>query len=146
MSVSWNGELKLLAIEQDRVVFYTHPDEEQIVLPIGCRVAVAMVVIDDDETKAVEERTGVSRRARSPSNMAAMLCKDTRFHVWAAQRFHERGFGRLPPSEDTCKRLILNECNIQSRSELDMRDDAYVIYQTMIELPYYRHLIAESAT
>lgn len=134
-----------MAIEKDRVVFYTHPDDPAINIDIGSRVACAMVQIADDEGKAVaEERSAARKKPRSPSNMAAMLCKEPEFQVWAAARYASDGYGSLPPGEDTARRYIVMVCDIASRSELDSMEAAYVKFQMLVELPYYKHMHQKS--
>lgn len=134
----WHGELRLLAIDADRVVFLRHPEDE-ISLTVGRRYAVALVEINDDEQLAPDEpeRTSVQRVKRNPSNVAAILAKVEDFQRFAQRRMKQLGAGALPVNEETATEYVRRACGITSRAELDSNPIALSIFHG-IELDYRR--------
>lgn len=134
----WNGELKLVAIDGDRVVFLRNPVDEMH-LSLGARYAVAIVEIDDQENLAPQEpeRKTVKRTIRNPSNTAAILAKDPRFQSYAAIQMLHRGSGNLPANEQTATEYIRRATGVTSRADLDINPAALEIFH-QIELEFYR--------
>lgn len=136
----WNGELRLLAVDGDRVVFLRDPNDE-ITLTVGRRYGCAIVEIDDQEELAPQEpeRRGVQRVKRNPSNVAAILAKREDFQKYAALQMRRTGSGLLPANEDTAVEYIRRSCGVSSRADLDFNPAALAIFHS-IELDFYRTL------
>lgn len=134
----WHGELRLIAIDKDRVVFLTDPSDP-VTLSVGRRYAVAAVEIDDQEqlTPNEPERRTVKRAVRQPSNVAAILAKDIRFQRYAVEQLRIRGAVNLPPNEETATEYIRRTCEVSSRADLDINQMALSVFHE-IELDFYR--------
>lgn len=134
----WTGELRLVAIDTDRVVFHRDPNDEMS-LTIGQRYAVAIVELDDHENLAPEkpERQAVKRTVRQPSNVAAILAKNQGFQRFAAMTLKHRGEAFLPANEETATEFIRRTCSVSSRAELDGNMGALQSFHE-IELEFYR--------
>lgn len=134
----WHGELRLVAIDGDRIVFHLHPDDE-VKLTIGRRYGVALVEISDTEGSAAlePERRSSHHSKRSPSNVAAILCKQPAFQRYAVERMRDRGDVNLPRNEVTATEYIRRVCGISTRADLDRRADALEKFHA-IELEFYR--------
>ena len=87
----------------------------------GQRYAIVMVQIGDDEKPV----------AKTPAQMAFLLCKDEAFQHF----INERSFVNVN-DEDTARACVLEACGIKSRSQLDKDPGARSAWLTQFYNPW----------
>jgi len=120
---------------------FRYPDAEDISIfrgkdrasksKAGSRYYLFLIEIMDDEQPVHQEQKEKVETAQQPkggaiSKNAAQLCKETMF-----QRFAANLLQFSDPSEDTARNLILRECKIKSRAELDSNPAAAAMYEKL---------------
>lgn len=104
----------------------------------GQRLMMVLVQIGDDEKPiAVSPLIPVGPLCR----LAVAWCQDPQFHAWACEHFSSAFANKTIRDEEGCKRAILEECNIQSRKELDTSAEAAEKFHRIFREPYHEYLM-----
>ena len=135
MKIYWQGEVMLLnwseTSTRGRTVTFLLPEDDEH-HPFraatvkdgkraGQRFAIVLVQVGDDEREV----------GPSPSQTAAILCKDPQFWRWA----DERSFMDVK-SEAQARQFILDQIGIKSRSELDSSPPMHAKFLDQILNPF----------
>ena len=124
---------------QDGIVisFVLHPEEvpdDLALAALGTRYMIAFARIGDDEEPVPPQQKPT--RPRKPfhtlprSQQAGILCSDLTFYRWAADQIGNKS-GLAMNSIKDARQFILNSCNVNSRRELDVSDDAGVLWDAL---------------
>ena len=122
---------------QDGIVvsFVLHPNEvpdDLALAALGTRYMLAFTRIGDDEEPQVPE---VKRPARAfaslpRSQQAGILCNDETFQCWARKQGLELHWGYVT-GEPGARQFVIDQCKVNSRRELDVSDDAGVLWDSL---------------
>ncbi len=122
---------------QDGIVisFVLHPEEvpdDLVLAALGTRYMLAFARIGDDEEPQQPE---VKRPARPfaslpRSQQAGILCGDLTFYRWAADQIGNKS-GLAMNSVKHARQFVLNRCKVNSRRELDVSDEAGVLWDAL---------------
>ena len=117
---------------QDGIVvsFVLHPNEvpdDLALAALGTRYMLALVRIGDDETPQPPKvkRPGKPFASLPRSQQAGILCNDTQFQGWAAWK------DGSTLCVDTARQFVLDECEINSRRELDISDESAQLWDSL---------------
>jgi hypothetical protein len=116
---------------QDGIVvsFVLHPNEvpdDLALAALGTRYMLALVRIGDDEQPQAPEAKRPARPFASlpRSQQAGILCGDKTFRRWAMPSGSE-------PNDAEARQFVLNICKVNSRRELDVSNDAGVLWDAL---------------
>lgn len=104
----------------------------------GHRMMAALAEIGEDEQPVPQERsTGPGSESRPTggalAKLAGMWCSDPSFWEWLLH-----AYGWKCESADDAAALIRQECNVESRAELDSNTEAQRIFHDRIRIPFMR--------
>ena len=114
---------------QDGIVvsFVLHPNEvpdDLALAALGTRYMLVFTRIGDDEEPQAPEvkRPGRPFASLARSQQAGILCNDETFQKWVGRQGGQSFF--YPENSSGARQFVLAECEISSRRELDVSDEA----------------------
>lgn len=128
---------------QDGIVvsFVLHPEEvpdDLALAALGTRYMLVFTRIGDDEEPQPPEvkRPGRPFHTLPRSQQAGILCNDETFQQWVIANY---GYAMTPGGKSyeflknpiSARQFVIDECKVNSRRELDVSDDAGVLWDAL---------------
>ncbi len=101
--------------------------------PLGSMYVVAFACVGDDGVAVKQEVAKPKAKAAfhtlARSQQAGILCNDQTFQHWAGAKSGGSFF--YPENPDGARQFVLFKCDINSRRELDVSDEAGVLWDAL---------------